>query len=201
MKDYRLPVRSDGKKTFKKIVQTGERLFSKSGYYGTSINEIIAESEIATGTFYLYFNDKRALYMYLVDYYGEEIRKAIRKGIKNAKNRYEEEQLGIKSFLLYAMHNPISYRIFWEAMYVDLEVFKNYYVDFSRRYVHGLEKGVQSGEIRADIDLETLSYMLMGISNFVGLQVLFNKEANESTIDHLTLEVMKILKYGMFIHK
>ena len=197
-KDYRLPVRSDGKKTFEKIVQTAERLFSEAGYFGTSINEIIAESEIATGTFYLYFNDKKALYLYLIDYYGNQITTTIREAIKGANNRYEAEKEGLKAFLLYAMHNPISYRIFWEAIYVDLDVFKNYYQNFSKRYISGLKRGVGDGEVREDIDLETMSYVLMGISNFVGLQVLFNDDANEETIDYLTEETMRILRCGIF---
>lgn len=198
MKGYRLPVRCDGKKTFERIVKTGEDLFSKSGYFGTSINEIIEKSKIATGTFYLYFNDKRSLYMYLIDFYGEEIKKAIKKAIKGAKNRYEEEKLGIRAFLLYAMKNPISYKIFWEAMYVDINMFKDYYVDFSNRYVKGLKRGVKNNEIYNDIDLETVSYILMGISNFVGLQVLFNENADVKTIDYLTEEIMKFLSKGMF---
>lgn len=198
MKDYRLPVRADGKKTFNKIVETGTRLFSEVGYYGASINEIIEASGIAIGTFYLYFNDKRALYLYLVDLYGKEITKAIQKAIKGAKNRYEEEKLGIKAFLIYAHKNPISYRIFWEAMYVDGDIFKDYYQGFSNRYIKGLKRGVESGELYDDMDLETISYILMGISNFVGLQGLFNPSADEKYIDYLTCEVMKLLERGMF---
>jgi AcrR family transcriptional regulator len=198
MKDYRLPVRADGKKTFNKIVETGVKLFSARGYYGVSINEIIEAAEIATGTFYLYFNDKRALYLFLVDHYGEEIRNAIQKAIKNAKNRYEEEKYGIRAFLVYALKNPISYRIFWEAMYVDRDMFRDYYQNFSKSYVKGLTRGVNDGEIYEDIDLETLSYILMGISNFVGLQVLFNKKSDEKFIDNLTEEIMKVLSKGMF---
>lgn len=198
MKDYRLPVRSDGKKTFNKIVETGIRLFAKFGYFGVSINEIIEKAEIATGTFYLYFNDKKALYLYLIELYGEEIRKAIQKGTKGARNRYEMEKLGIKAFLIYAHKKPISYRIFWEAMYVDDDVFKNYYQNFSRQYIKGLARGVKDGEIYDDIDLETMSYILMGISNFVGLQVLFNQDADEEYINHITEETMKLLYKGMF---
>ena len=121
-KGYKLPVRADGKKTFNRI-KTAETLFSKQGYFSTSINEIIEKSNIATGTFYLYFVDKKALYLYLVDHYGHEIREAIRLRIKSCKTRYEEEREGLKAFLIYALNNPISYRIFWESMYVDFNVF------------------------------------------------------------------------------
>lgn len=197
-KTYRFPVRSDGKKTFQKIVDAGQILFTEKGYFGTSINEIIAAANIATGTFYLYFNDKKALYLFLVDYYGEEITKAIRKGLVGASTRYEQEKEGLKAFLLYALNNPISYRIFWEAMYVDIDVFKNYYQNFSKRYINGLKRGIANDEVVDDIDLETLSFILMGISNFVGLQVLFNPNDDENTIEFLAEESMKLLKHGMF---
>lgn len=195
---YRLPKRADGKKTFNKIVETGQTLFSKFGFHGTSINEVIANAEIATGTFYLYFDDKKALYLYLIQKYGSEIRTTIRDAIKGAKTRYEEEKQGLKAFLLYAMNNPIAYRIFWESIYVDLDVFKNYYQDFAVNYIKNLQKWVKAGEVRPDIDLETMAYILMGISNFVGLQVLFDEKANADTIDFITEESMKLLKDGMF---
>jgi hypothetical protein len=38
----------------------------------------------------------------------------------------------------------------------------------------------------------------MGISNFVGLQVLFNPDADEKYIDFLTDEIMRLLERGMF---
>ena len=49
------PKTSRGEKTFKKIVKTGKTLFAKQGFYATSINEIIERSNVATGTFYIYF--------------------------------------------------------------------------------------------------------------------------------------------------
>jgi AcrR family transcriptional regulator len=197
-KTYRLPMRADGKKTFSKIVEAGEKLFSEMGFHAASINEVIAEANIATGTFYLYFNDKKALYLYLIDKYGAEIRKAIRLAIKDTTSRYEEEKKGIEAFLIYALENPIAYRIFWEALYVDIDVFKNYYQNFANDYCKNLSKWVKSGEIRSDVDLETLAYILMGISNFVGLQVLFNPDADEEYINHITEETMKLLYKGMF---
>lgn len=59
------PKTSRGEKTFNKIVKTGKTLFAKQGFYTTSINEIIEKSNVATGTFYIYFESKTALYLYI----------------------------------------------------------------------------------------------------------------------------------------
>jgi AcrR family transcriptional regulator len=196
--NFRLPKRKDGQKTFDRIIETSKKLFSKKGYQATSINEIIEKSRIATGTFYLYFDDKYALYSYVLSMYRKSIRKAISEGIHDATTRYEKERLGIRAFLKFAWNDPLAYRIIWESMFVDKELFKEYYETFSKDYVRQLQHGVDDQEVRDDVDLQTLSYILMGISNFVGLQVLFRETLTDHDLDHIVDEVMKILKSGMF---
>ena len=197
--NYRLPKRKDGQKTFDHIIETAKKLFSKNGYQATSINEIIEKSGIATGTFYLYFDDKFALYSYVLTKYRHLIRKAISEGIHGATTRYEKERLGIRAFLKFAWKDPLAYRIIWESMFADKELFREYYMTFSRDYVRQLNSAVHQGEVRKDIDLETLSYVLMGISNFVGLQVLFRDTLTDQDLDYITDNVMKILQDGMFV--
>ena len=199
--NYRLPKRKDGQKTFNTILLTGKKLFSEKGYQATSINEIIEKAKIATGTFYLYFDDKFALYSLLLSQYRKNIRKAISEAIADVHTRYDKERLGIKAFLKFASDDPLAYRIIWESMFVDQKLFKEYYETFSHDYKRQLGLAVTSGEVRDDIDLETLSYILMGISNFVGLQVLFKSSISDEKLDDITNEVMKLLEKGMFTQK
>jgi len=196
--NYRLPKRKDGQKTFEHIIETARKLFSKNGYHSTSINEIIEKAKIATGTFYLYFDDKFALYKYLLRSYRHQIRKAISESIKHAETRYEKERLGLRAFLKFAWQDPLAYRIIWESLFADKDLFREYYETFSKDYVRQLSNAVTNNEVKDDIDLETLSYILMGISNFVGLQVLFRETLTDNELDHITDNVMKVLKSGMF---
>ncbi|MDY0210089.1 MAG: TetR/AcrR family transcriptional regulator [Acholeplasma sp.] len=199
--NYRLPKRKDGLKTFNKIITTGKKLFSKQGYQATSINEIIEKSKIATGTFYIYFDDKLALYVYLLQHYRNKIREAINESIKDAQTRREKERLGIRAFLKFAWQDPLSYRIIWESMFVDAGLFKEYYQNFAKAYMTNLEESIRLNEIHDGINAETLSYILMGISNFVGLQVLFRDTLTDMDLDRIVDEVMYILDNGMFIKK
>ena len=196
--NYRLPKRRDGQKTFDQIIDTAKKLFSKNGYLATSVNEIIEKSGIATGTFYIYFDDKFALYSYILAKYRKLIRKTISEAIKDAHTRYDKERLGLRAFLKFAWEDPLAYRIIWESMFVDQELFKEYYQTFSVDYQRQLNRSVESREVKDDIDLETLSYILMGISNFVGLQVLFRDTLTDKDLDRICDEVMKVLDYGMF---
>ncbi|AUD65108.1 hypothetical protein BK011_05220 [Tenericutes bacterium MZ-XQ] len=196
--NYRLPKRSDGQKTFDQIIDTAKKLFSKNGYLATSVNEIIEKSGIATGTFYIYFDDKFALYSYILAKYRKLIRKTISEAIKDVHTRYEKERLGLRAFLKFAWEDPLAYRIIWESMFVDQKLFKEYYQTFSVDYQRQLKRSVDSHEVNDDVDLETLSYILMGISNFVGLQVLFRDTLTDKDLDRICDEVMKVLNHGMF---
>ncbi|MDY0023700.1 MAG: TetR/AcrR family transcriptional regulator [Candidatus Izemoplasmatales bacterium] len=194
----RLPKTKVGEKSFKKIIKAGKYLYGKAGYNSTSINDIIARAKVAAGTFYIYFDSKLALYLYLLDEYGHNIRRLAAEATKDCKNRYEIERAGLKAFIMYVKKDPLAYKLVWESLFVDPEIFRNYYMNFAESYTKHLIPYVEIGEIRDDIDLETVSYILMGISNFVGLQIVFNDKSTEKDIDFVVDESMKLLKNGIF---
>ena len=194
---YRTPRTKTGEKTFNKIIQAGKELFAQNGFHATSVNLIIERAQIAIGTFYIYFDNKLMLYLYLLQQYKISIRQASREAIVGLTSRYDIAKAGIKAFLSYVHKDPLAYKVIWESLFVDSNIFVDYYSDFSKSYIHQLEKHVPE-EINKTIDLETLSFVLMGISNFVGLQVLFKKECTDEEIDRIADEVMKILSFGIF---
>lgn len=198
---YRLPKTRTGQKTFDKIIRAGKKLFAANGFQATSINDIIAKARVAAGTFYIYFDNKLALYLYLLDLYRSSIRKASSNAIVGLTSRFEMEREGLKAFIKFVKQDPLAYKLVWESLFVDFDIFKEYYMEFSESYVYHLNKFVAMGEIRNDIDIETVSYVLMGISNFVGLQILFRDTVTDQEIDYVVDEAMKILEAGLFIKK
>ena len=45
-----------------KMLTAATRVFSSKGYASSSVSDIIKEAEVARGTFYLYFESKRAAF-------------------------------------------------------------------------------------------------------------------------------------------
>lgn len=195
--NFRLPKTKVGEQTFKKIIRTGKRLFAKQGFQATSINDIIAKSKVAAGTFYLYFDNKLALYLYLLEEYKREIKATSAMAATGYHNRYDIERAGLKSFILYAKRDPLAYKLIWESMSVDPSIFKQYYESFAKAYSFHLQEYVNLGQVRDDIDLETASFVLMGIANFVGLQVVFKETIDEAQINYIVDETMKIIQAGL----
>ena len=191
--NIRLPKTKVGYKSFYKIIEVSKELFRVKGVSTTSVNEIIEKAEVATGTFYNYFDDKLAVYKYLLDDYSTIIRKRIYDAIRTVETRYEKERIGIKTFLEFAREDKLSYRIIWESLFIDQRLFVNYYTNFSNAYVNQLAYAVKGGQIKDNIDLKTLSFMLMGIANFVGLQVVFEGDLSDEELHKITDQIMYVL--------
>ncbi len=197
MKEIKVPRTRNGQATFQLIIDKTIKLFYDKGYFNTTIADITSEAGIAAGTFYLYFPNKLTLYKYILMDFQHDIRREIASKVATVEGRFNKEKEGIKTFIKYALENPHSYNIIWESLYIDKKIFIDYYDGFAKRYERGLKQSIIDGELY-DVDTELVSYILMGISNFVGLKVLLNLGGNNDDVDKIVDTVMSILKTGIF---
>lgn len=195
--DIKIPTTRNGKATFNIITETAIKVFYKKGYHTTTIKDITTEAGIAAGTFYLYFKNKFVLYKYVLTEFQHDIRRRIAEKVALVDGRFEKEKEGIKTFIKYAIENPHAYNIIWESLYIDKQLFVDYYSGFAKRYERGLNKSIKDGEMH-DVDTELVSYILMGVANFVGLKVLLDLGENNGDVDHVVDTVMNIIKTGIF---
>jgi AcrR family transcriptional regulator len=195
--EIKIPNTRNGKTTFQLIVTTAIEVFYEKGYHSTTIKDITNAANIAAGTFYLYFKNKLVLYKYILSQFQHDIRRVIAEKVKDVEGRFEKEKVGIKTFIEYAIENPHSYNIIWESLYIDKNLFIDYYSNFAKRYERGLKKSIEDGEMY-DVDTELVSYILMGIANFVGLKVLLNLGHDNEDVDKVVDNVMNIIKTGIF---
>ncbi len=180
-----------------KLIEAAEALFTEKGFYQTSIADICKKAETAVGTFYIYFDSKTDIYNYMMKSYETDIKKHLAAAINTCSTRYEREREGIKSFVKYAVENPSVYNIVWGSLAVDRELFESYYVSFAKGYAHALAK--DEAEL-ANIDVSAMAYMLMGITNFLGLKALFENLSDEEIDKIIDQTLMPALSNGIFKH-
>lgn len=195
MTEVNLPKTNRGQETLEKICKSAEQLFSEKGYYNTSINEIAQGADVAPGTFYIYFKDKKSVFRYLIEDLGYSLRREIAIATKDCKTRYDIEYEGFKTFFQFVKNHRGLYKIIWEAQFVDVELFKAYYENFAQRYMKRIKEAQDAEEMR-DLNPKSLAYSLMGISNFIGLKwVIFD---NEPVTDEVIEDIMKFVSHGAF---
>ena len=145
--------------------------------------------------FYIYFESKTAVYRYLIEKYKSDIKYALTQSIAHCITREQKEREGIKCFINYARKKPTVYNLIWGSLSIDEQLFFDYYESFALSYSKSLSR---DNEEILHQDTTTVAYMLMGITNFVGLRAIF-KNMTEEEIDKLMDEtVMPMLKKGLF---
>lgn len=183
-------------KTFNKILKYAKKEFSKKGYFNTSIHTIAAKARLSVGCLYKYFSSKDELYYFIIDDEQRLIREQLNRFISHCTTREEREKEGLRGWLTYVRDNPGVYKLIWETLFINKEAFDKYYVLFARSYSKGLF--LDSNEL-TNQDYETISYMLIGISNFLGIKLITKKgEISDSEIDEMIETASYILKNGLF---
>jgi AcrR family transcriptional regulator len=125
---------------------------------------------VALGTFYLYFPDKRAIFRELVRTLNTQLRSAIRGRVEGMTDRIEVEVAGFEEFFRFVREHNNLYRVVLQAETVDEEMFRWHYRTIAAGYVRGLREAQAKGQVRADLDAETLAYALMGMSEALGMR-------------------------------
>ncbi len=164
-----LPKTKRGQATFNRLLKAAEEIIGEKGYHETSVYAITERAGVAMGTFYLYFRGKKDIFRELIYYIHHEVRKYIQLAVKDLPDRKDMEVEGIRAFFSYCLKHPNLYALIREAEFVDIEIFKWHYVNFSRGYSERLEEAMNKGDIKR-MDPEALAFCLMGISIFTGMR-------------------------------
>ncbi len=125
-KKIRMPRQERGIATRNKILEAGRKLFSEKGFYKTNSKEIAKAAGVATGTFYMYFKDKKPLFLEIFAVYYEQILQDVLNlpSLQVQSIGEAEEIIGILVDRLFAAHNiePEFHRELIAMIYSDRDV-------------------------------------------------------------------------------
>ncbi len=94
----------------KKLIDASFKEFSLNNFNDASINRIIKEAGISRGSFYMYFEDKKDLYFYLLEQYGEILSNNMKKDlIKNKGDLFKMFQDNIEESYNSFKNNNINF--------------------------------------------------------------------------------------------
>lgn len=164
---YLPPVRLE-KSVEQCLLEAGKALFGRLGYHAVNIHDITREAGVAVGTFYNYFHSKEAFYARVIQLVSHEIREFIARNLDTTLPRLEQELQGMLLFSFYITSVDEScYNIVREGEFVVPEGVREYYDKFELGYRKRM------ADIRR-VDERTACNFLMGLSHFLGLELLHN---------------------------
>ena len=158
-----------GERTRHRLLEAAERVFAEVGYHEASIVKITEAAGVGQGTFYLYFESKKAVFDEVVLDLNSRVRHAMTEAAAKGSTRAESELLGFGAFFRFTADHPALYRIVRQAEFVSPETLRTHYERLTDGYVAGLRQAMEAGEVAAG-DPEVLAWSLMGIGELVGMR-------------------------------
>jgi AcrR family transcriptional regulator len=180
------------------ILEAAKEIFSNTGYHAADVNEIAQLAKIAKGTVYLYFPSKKDLFLAVIEAGINSLKLQMRSTIKENTNPLEKIKSAIRTYMLFFKNDQKFYRLLVNP---DLEIFEDVSEKFKDiklaklpQMADTINDGINKKLIRS-IDAETLSYMILGMVDFVLFQWLSNPE--KESIEQKINQVYDVLFKGI----
>lgn len=149
------------------ILEVARDVFARRGYHQTTVDDIVAEAGVARGTFYLYFEDKRAVFADLVDRFAQLLGMAIVRidPVDPARTVAEQVRENIRRIIRTCLgERSLTKILFTDALGVD-PAFDRKIHAFYENVVQLLTESLRDGQalgIVTDGEPRVLAYMSIG---------------------------------------
>lgn len=185
------------------ILAAAKKVFAEQGYHDASIDDIIKEADIARGTFYLYYNSKRAIFDAILNLTLEEVDRhieAIRLDPGEASPVDQVKANVRRVFDLLIKDRHVADILFVRALGIDaeaMETLNTFYRKIAELIGRALSQGMTIGLLNK-CDPEIAAYCIIGSVKEVFFHLVLNGKASPQKIDAVIDEIIRINLYGFY---
>lgn len=182
------------------ILLAAREVFAKRGYHQATIDDVVAQAGVARGTFYLYFEDKRAVFSDLIDRFSAKLTMAIVSIVTEDPERPVAEQIhqNVRAIIACCLADRTLTRIlFTDAVGIDSDFDRKlgtFYDTLVQLLTESLKEGQRLG-IVGDGEPRVLAYLSIGALKELLYQAVTLGLAEESA-DVLTSHICSFLSHG-----
>ncbi len=184
------------------ILRAATSVFAAKGYYRASITDIIKESGIARGTFYLYFESKREVFAELVDILMVRLNSAMTRIDLSPGNPPWQEQLltnTIRIATILLEDKDLTMILYNHALGLDEDFdrkIREFYQALTARTEGAIKLGQDMGLVRKDIRPWLAAHHIVGSVKEVMFRV-SQEEDNDISVKKLSEELMSYSIRGL----
>ncbi|KAB3529689.1 TetR/AcrR family transcriptional regulator [Alkaliphilus serpentinus] len=172
------------------IIEAALKVFGENGFFQGTMEEVAKEAGIGKATIYEYFSSKKELFQEMLVYFVEDY-------ITGAHDATEKENT-VRSKLIALTEYNIAFvkskadtlqRMTSRSEHVS-EDFKCKIFNIKQTVcsiaLKIVEKGIETGELRSDLDKNIAALIIIGALNSVSTEYIFNEEIASNTINTST---------------
>ncbi len=183
-----------------RLLKAAVKVFARDGFFKARVEEIARTANVATGTTYLYFENKDDL---LISIFEEEMVPIIetsQKAISEKNTSFEKIVAFIKNHLRMVQESPDMAQLLEVELRQSSKFIHGYsgtkfkeYLDILGRIV---AEGQKNGEIRTDIHSSIFKQMLFGAIDQICLNWTLSK-SKKYDLENSGEQIAKIILYGI----
>jgi len=193
------------------IIHAAIEEFAQYGLENASTNRIVANSGIAKGSFYQYFEGKQDVFMYLLTVLEQEKMEYFKDKHPPSTNMdtFQYFRWMIKTGMEFNTSHPLMTQAISRVMFGEGMYYGQTFADIRKRTLRGLrtmiEQAIKRGEVDPSVDVE-LAVMIMetwsnAISNFILNEGLKQKDITKWVRSAKTQEkidkMLYVMEYGL----
>jgi AcrR family transcriptional regulator len=154
----------------RQILDTALTSFSVAGYHNTSMNDIAEALSMTKPVVYQYFDSKRALYLELLRFVGDDLVTTVTASVAGASDPHDQAEQGMIAYFTWVANNKEAFALLFESSArVDAE-FTDIVSEFEDAAARAIAPFIHAN-ISAD-DQVTFAIGLVGMAETVSRQVL-----------------------------
>lgn len=149
------------------IIREAASEFARLGFEQANINTIAEQAGIGKGTIYLYFDNKRELFLAMLRHIAQEQLSSIRAALAVSGTFYERLVSLFSAFVRLASQERDHFNVYMSALYGVNRAFKNEATKLLRDYVAVIAMVLEEGRIKGEIhvvDVDATALMLLSLT-------------------------------------
>jgi len=100
----------------RQILDTALTSFSVSGYHNTSMNDIAEALSMTKPVVYQYFDSKRALYLELLRFVGDDLVTTVTASVAGSNNPHDQAEQGMIAYFTWVANNKEAFALLFEMV-------------------------------------------------------------------------------------
>jgi len=191
----------------RKITDACIKEFSLGGYMNASTNNIVKEAGISKGALFVYFKNKKDLYLYILDYAIEYYINYMQKRMKNNNPDFFQRILDWAELKIdISTEKPAVYNFFASAFFNVPEILKeDIEIRYKKLYETGYNlsvEGIDWTKLREDIDKQkALELIMLSLNGILEKKIKSYKASNDNGYSHRCQSFQELKEYVDILKK
>lgn len=151
-----------------RIVKAANKVFGEKGYRQATMDDVAKKLGVSKGALYLYFASKEELFAEICRSEPLAFKEILYSSFSEDRQPLESAGIFFDNMLKrYGSESGLTFEIFSEASHSQAlrKILKKTQDDYAKTLLNYLEEGRKSGFIDKELDLEPLTYALIGLWN------------------------------------